>query len=63
MDVLVKESGLEDANTVQTPVADDALIEDQEPLDQEQEQFNRYRSHVARCLFLCQGVTDVTFTS
>ena len=59
LDVLVKEICLDIANTVQTPAAHDAVSENPKP--QEEEQFNRYRSHVAGCLFLSQDRADITY--
>ena len=56
---LSKDSGLERANTVQTPAADDAVSENLEPL--ESEQFST-RSQVARCLLRSQDRADITFT-
>ena len=41
-----------------TPSADDTWSETSEPL--EQEQFNKFRSHVAMCMFLSQDRADVT---
>ena len=60
IDVLVKELGLENGNTVQTPAAPIAAEEeDSEVLSQTQH--HRYRSQVARCLFLSQDRADITF--
>ena len=60
IDVLVKELGLENGNTVQTPVAPIAAEEeDSEVLSQTQH--HRYRSQVARCLFLSHDRADITF--
>ena len=59
VDVLVKDLGLEKGNSVQTPATPDVTEEEEsEPLSQDQH--NRYRSQVARCLFLSQD-RDVTF--
>ena len=46
VDVLVKDLGLEDGNSVQTPATDDATEEEPELLDQIQH--SKYRSRVAR---------------
>ena len=60
VDVLVKDLGLEHGNSVQTPATPDATEEEEsEPLSQDQH--HRYRSQVARCLFLSQDRADVTF--
>ena len=60
IDVLVKELGLENGNTVQTPAAPNATEEEKsEPLSQIQH--HKYRSQVARCLFLSQDRADITF--
>ena len=60
VDVLVRELGLENGNTVQTPAAPSAAEEEEsEALDQVQN--HRYRSQVARCLFLSQDRADITF--
>ena len=60
VDVLVKDLGLEHGNSVQTPAAPGALEEEEsEPLSQDQH--HRYRSRVARCLFLSQDRADKTF--
>ena len=56
--VFVKEISLQTANTVQTLEADDTSSDISEPL--KQEQFSKYRSHVARCLFLSQDRADRT---
>ena len=59
VDVLVKDPGLEHGNSVQTPAAPGALEEEEsEPLSQDQH--HRYRSLVARCLFLSQDRADIT---
>ena len=51
VDVLVKDFGLEHGNSVQTAAAPDAAQEEEaEPLSQDQH--HKYRSQVARCLFL-----------
>ena len=51
VDVFVKDLGLEHGNSVQTPAAPDAAQEEEpEPLSQDQH--HKYRSQVARCLFL-----------
>ena len=60
VDVLVKDFGLEGGNSVQTPATlDVAEEEESEPLSQDQH--HRYRSQVARCLFLSQDRADLTF--
>ena len=46
VDVLVESPGLENGNTVQTPLVDD--VKDENPLWLAPEQSSRYRSHVAR---------------
>ena len=58
-DVLVKDLGLEQSNSVQTPATHDATEEEPEPLDHVQH--SEYTSQVARCLFFSQDLTDVTF--
>ena len=51
VDVLVKYLGLEHGNCVHTPATPDVTEEEEsEPLSQDQH--HRYRSQVARCLFL-----------
>ena len=50
---------LENGTTVQTPVADDVKDENLVRLDPGQT--SKYRSHVARCLFLRQDRADITF--
>ena len=60
VDVLVKELGLENGNTVQTPAAPMAAEEEESEL-LDQVQYHRYRSQVARCLFLIQDRADITF--
>ena len=59
VDVLVKDLGLEQGNSVQTPTTRDVTAEEPEPSDQVQH--SRYRSQVARCLFFIQHRADVTF--
>ena len=60
VDVLVKDLGLEHGNSVQTPATPDVAEEEEsEPLSQDQH--HRYRSQVARCLFLSQDRADMTF--
>ena len=60
IDVLVKELGLENGNSVQTPAAPNVTEEEKsEPLSQIQH--HKYRSQVARCLFLSQDRADMTF--
>ena len=58
VDVLVESLGLENENIVQTPMIDDAKDENAW-LDPDQ--ISKYRSHVARCLFLSQDRADRTF--
>ena len=58
--MLVKDFGLEHGNSVQTPATHGAAKEEQEPLDQVQ--YSRYRSQVARCLFLSHDLADITFS-
>ena len=60
VDVLVEETALNRANTVQTPTTD-ALSENPGPL--EQEPLHNNSSHVARCLFLSQDRADHNFHS
>ena len=60
IDVLVRELGLENGKTVQTPAAPNTAEEERsEPLSQTQH--HKYRSQVARCLFLSQDRADITF--
>ena len=60
VDVLVKDLGLEHGNSVQTPATPDATEEEEsEPLSQVRH--HKYRSQVARCLFLSQDRADITF--
>ena len=60
IDVLVKDLGLENGNSVQTPATSDVTVEEKpEPLNQVQHR--KYRSQVARCLFLSQDRADITF--
>ena len=60
VNVLVKDLGLEHGNSVQTPAAPDAMEEEESEL-LSQDQHHRYRSLVARCLFLSQDRADITF--
>ena len=46
-------------NTVQIPIIDN--VKDENPVWLDSEQISRYRSHVARCLFLSQDSADITF--
>ena len=56
----MKDLGLEHGNSVQTPATPDVTEEEEsEPLSQDQH--HRYRSQVARCLFLSQDRADITF--
>ena len=57
--VLVESLGLENGNTVQTPIVDDA--KDQNPVCLDLEQISKYRSRVARCLFFNPDRADITF--
>ena len=58
--MLVKDLGLEHGNSVKTPATPDVTGEDEsEPLSQDQH--HRYRSQVARWLFLSQDRADITF--
>ena len=60
VDVLVKDFGLEHGNSVQTPATHDATVE-KEPEPLSQVQHSKYKSQVARCLFLRRVVSkDVT---
>ena len=52
VDVFVKELGPEHGNSVNTPTTHDVTESEAEPLDQAQH--SKYRSQVARCLFLSQ---------
>ena len=60
IDVLVKELGLENGNTVLTPAAPNTT-EDEESEALSQSQHHRNRSQDARCLFLSQDRADITF--
>ena len=58
VDVLVKDLGLENGNSVQTPATPDVTEEEEsEPLSQNQHHW--YRSQVARCLFASQDITFI----
>ena len=59
VDVLVESLGLEKGNTVKTPRVDDA--KDENPVRLDPDQASKYRSHVARCLFLSQDRAVMTF--
>ena len=59
LDVLVESLGLENGKTVQPPIVDD--VKDENPVQLDPEQISRYRSHVARCLFLIQDRADTKF--
>ena len=60
VDVLVNDLGLEHGNSVQTPATPDVTEEEEsEPLSQDHH--HRYRSQVARCLFLSPDRADITF--
>ena len=58
VDVLVKDLGLEQGNSVQTPAVYDVTDEEPEPLDQVRH--SEYRSQVGSCLFFSQDRADVT---
>ena len=60
VDVLVKDLGLEHSNSVQTPATHDAT-EEEGPERLSQVQHSKYRSQVARCVFLSQDRADITF--
>ena len=60
IDVLVKDLGLENGNSVQTPATPE-VTEEEKPEPLSQVQHHKYRSQVARCLFLSQERTDTTF--
>ena len=57
-DLLVKERGLEQGNTAQTPATHWETESEAKPLDQAQH--SKYRSQVARCLFFSQDRADIT---
>ena len=59
VDVPVVSLGLENANTVQTPIVVD--VKDKNPVCSDPEQISKYRSHVARCVFLSQDRANTTF--
>ena len=59
VDVLVKDLGLDQGNSVQTSAAHGLTEEEPAPLDQVQH--SKYRSQVARCWFLSQDRADRTF--
>ena len=59
VDVFVKDFGLEQGNSVQTPATHDVTEEEPEPLDEVQH--IQYRSQVARCLFFSRDRADITF--
>ena len=44
---------------MQTPIIDDAI--DENPVQLDPDRISKYRSHVARCLFLSQDRADITF--
>ena len=60
VDVLVKDLGLENGNSVQTPATPE-VTEEEKPEPLSQVQHHKYRSQVARCLFLSQDRADITF--
>ena len=57
IDVLVKHLGLEKVQTPATP----EVTEEEKPEPLSQVQHHKYRSQVARCLFLSQDRADTTF--
>ena len=59
VDILVESLGLENGNTVQTPMIDD--VKDENPVWLDSEQISKYRSHVARCFLSSQNRADITF--
>ena len=59
IDVLVKDLGLGQGNSVQTPATHVVTEEEPEMLDQVQR--SKYRSQVARCLFFSEDRADITF--
>ena len=58
IDVLVKDLGLENGNSVQTPATPE-VTEEEKPEPLSQVQHHKYRSQVARCLFLSQDRADI----
>ena len=60
IDVLVKDLGLENGNSVQTPATPE-VAEEEKPEPLSQVQHHKYRSQVARCLFFSQDRADITF--
>ena len=44
---------------MQTPIVDD--VKDENPVRLDPDQISKYRSHVARCLFLSQDRADIAF--
>ena len=59
VDVIVESLGLENGNTVQTRIIDDAI--DENPVQWDPDQISKCRSHVARFLFLIQNRANITF--
>ena len=59
VDVFVKKLGPERGHSVNTPTTHDVTESEAEPLDQAQH--SKYRSQVARCVFLSQDRADITF--
>ena len=59
VDVLCEILGLENGNTVQTPIINE--VKDDNPVWLDSEQISKYRSHVARCLSLSHDIADITF--
>ena len=60
IDVLVKDLGLENGTSAQTPATPE-VTEEEKPGPLSQVQHHKYRSQVARCLFLSQDRSDITF--
>ena len=59
VDVPVESLGLDNGNTVQTPIIDGVKDENLVWLDSEQ--ISKSGSHVARCSFFSQDTADLTF--
>ena len=60
IDVVVKDLGLENGNSVQTPATPE-VTEEEKPEPLSQVQHHKYRTQVARCLFLSHDRADITF--
>ena len=56
VDVLVESLGLENGYAVQTPTIDD--VDDENPVWLDSEQTSKFRSDVARCLYLSKDRAD-----